>query len=357
MVANTSDELPFTTDKTPEEQFRFDDPLQRTIIGLVFIPICFTGLFGNSLVLLSVLVSRKLHTISNVFVVNLSIADLVVCMSLPSTIAQAFSPLDVRVGPDWLCALNAAVMFACIGVSVSTLASISLIRALIVTRPLAARFSRKMMTLWLTLVWLIPSTVDVLPQLLWGGELFGYDGKYGACMPKTSHPKIDLYKSITFLVSFPLPFLTIVASLVVIIINLKRHSSDLVKGNTKLGKSSKTKSTSKTVPVPVSSVTVAIEDNTTKLRLQRRQVQITKNMMMVVGVFFACIAPFFLIVVIPDTAPALPYLSLITYFNSCVNPIIYAKHPNFREIFLHILNRRWADIPKKSRFLEFFINR
>ena len=125
-----------------EIEFRFNDIIQRSILGVAYIVVILLGLSGNLLVIVSVLLSRKLHTVSNVFVVNLSIADSVTCVNLIHTVVHMFSPFGIQVGPDWLCFLTAGMNLLCIIVSIMTLASISVTRVLVVTRPFAARFSR-----------------------------------------------------------------------------------------------------------------------------------------------------------------------------------------------------------------------
>ena len=124
-----------------EIEFKFNNTIQRSILGSVYIVVIICGLSGNLLVILSVMLSRKLHTVSNVFVVNLSIADSVTCVNL-HTVMHMFSSFGVQVGPDWLCFLTAGMNLLCIIVSIMTLASISVTRVLVVTRPFAARFSR-----------------------------------------------------------------------------------------------------------------------------------------------------------------------------------------------------------------------
>ena len=216
------------------------------------------------------------------------------------------------------------------------------------------------MTLWLTFIWLIPFSVVFGTQALWEDSVLGYSLRYGNCLPKTSHPQTILFNGLTFLIAFPLPFVIIVTSFVIIYNNLKRHSSDLIGKQIETSKRNATRTTQPGVSSPSTTVSVvsqqtvsvAVEDNSTKLRLQRRQVQITKNMMIVVCVFFACIAPYACGVVIPNTAPSLPYLSLLVYFNSCVNPLIYAKHPHFRQVFSFVLRGKWNDIPEKTSLLE-----
>ena len=122
--------------------FKFDDTTQRILVGTFFLPICITGILGNSLVIISVMLSRKLHSRSNAFVVSLSVADLATCIVGPASSAQLFAPLGVQIGPNWLCILVAAINTSSVTISVLTLASISLTRALVVARPLSARFPR-----------------------------------------------------------------------------------------------------------------------------------------------------------------------------------------------------------------------
>ncbi len=122
--------------------FRFNDPLQRLILSTMYVLVGTLGILGNSMAIMAVLFSRKLHTISNVFVVNLSVADLMTSANLFGSIGQLLHPLGVQAGPDWMCVLVAVINYSCPGVSIITLASISLTRALVVTKPfLAARFS------------------------------------------------------------------------------------------------------------------------------------------------------------------------------------------------------------------------
>ncbi len=196
---------------------------------------------------------------------------------------------------------------------------------------------RSLISVWLAFTWLIPITVVVTPHVIWEEKILGYNFKYGSCLPKNAHPATELYNFIVVGVCFPLPFLVILTSFIIIVINMRNHSRDLLKGP------------------GASDVTSAIQDNT-KLRLHRRQVQITKNMMVVVCVFFFMIGLYCLGVVIPDTAPSMPFMSLVLYSSSFVNPFIYAKHPHFREIFGYILKRRWSDIPEKTTFLKLLLD-
>ena len=170
---------------------------------------------------------------------------------------------------------------------------------------------------------MVPFFVECGPQALWEESVFGYSLKFGNCLPKTAHPQIILFNCLIFLIGFLLHFVIIVTSFVVISVLLKRHSSNLIGKQTKTSKKNDTvditqsgvSSPSTTASaVSQSSVSVAVENNSTKLRLQCRHVQITKNMMVVMCVFFACIAPYAGGIVIPNTAPSWQYLSLPHFF-------------------------------------------
>ena len=203
------------------------------------------------------------------------------------------------------------------------------------------------MVSWLLCIWLLTFTIDVGPLFLWEEKIFGYNMKYGICNQRSAHPYISLYNGIVFLIAFPIPFATIVISFIVIFAYLKRHSDNLVKNNTP------------TPRVDASHITTlktaSIQNNATKQRLYRRQVLITKNMLIVVCAFFACIAPYAVGMVIPGSDPTLPYFAILLYSNSAVNPIIYAKHPTFQEIFSFIIRGKFKDIPEKTALLEGFL--
>ncbi len=123
--------------------YRFDDPIQRQSLAIVFIVISFTGLAGNTLVFISIIVCRKLHNLNNVFVANLCIADIATCSLLPVNAVVLWSPItDSPPVTHWLCTASTAVNFMCVAVSVNNLASISVVRLLVVLRPLHTHQSR-----------------------------------------------------------------------------------------------------------------------------------------------------------------------------------------------------------------------
>eukprot|EP00057_Strongylocentrotus_purpuratus_P015063 XP_011669537.1 PREDICTED: kappa-type opioid receptor-like [Strongylocentrotus purpuratus] len=72
--------------------------------------------------------------------------------------------------------------------------------------------------------------------------------------------------------------------------------------------------------------------------IDRKEIEITKNLFMVVCVFMLCFLATIVNFIIPGTSVFTLYGSMISLANSVVNPIIYGlKHPNFQEVFMKII--------------------
>ena len=56
---------------------------ERVFGAIIVIIVSVVGIFGNSMIILSVIISKKLRTSTNAFVVNLGVADLLTCLFLP----------------------------------------------------------------------------------------------------------------------------------------------------------------------------------------------------------------------------------------------------------------------------------
>ena len=115
---------------------RIDDQ-QRIITGICYLIASVLGIIGNSLVIFSVFASKSLRSTNNVFVVNLSVADLLTSICILGSVVVTLSPVDVEYPiPDWLCAAASAGVSTTFGCSVYTLTSIAIIRLDCVIRPM-----------------------------------------------------------------------------------------------------------------------------------------------------------------------------------------------------------------------------
>ena len=75
--------------------------------------------------------------------------------------------------------------------------------------------------------------------------------------------------------------------------------------------------------------------------INQKEIDITKNVFIVVCLFMICFVASSVNLVIPGASLSILYGFMIMMANSVVNPIIYGlKHPNFQEAFKRILCRR-----------------
>ncbi|XP_072041854.1 alpha-1B adrenergic receptor-like [Amphiura filiformis] len=352
-----SDSLNTTMHSSPGgRDFVFDNIPERLTIGIITLIISMVGIFGNSLTIFAVFLSRKLRTITNVFVVNLAVADLLTCMVLPwNAVGVLYPPSDEYPLPDMICKFAALVLYTCAGCSVYTLAAISINRYFLITRQskrYRAFYSRTKMATIVTVVWIWPLLVALVPPLCGLGEL-GFTAKYSSCTHDTSHPLSDYYSMLQAALLFPVPLTIIVVCYVKVFLHLKSHHRNM--------KDQVNREVSENASVSQASLSnrhsVVVYPTPTEKRkqLSRRQVEITKNLFYVVVVFLICILPYGICLMIPPSDPLIPWVATIFLLNSCLNWMIYAtKHPHFKTVYRLILNCQCAKIPEQSAFLRSF---
>ena len=323
-----------------EFEFVFDDYTQRIVVSCLFALISIVGTFGNSLVIAAVLVSRKLRTATNVFVVSLSFADLLTCLFLPWNVVALLSTEGWPTA-DEICATAAVVMFTCVGCSVYTLAAIAINRYVLITQPMStyrAYYTKWKMALMIAITWAIPFFTAMMPVMFGLGEL-GYDTRYSTCTHKTSHPLSDYYSLTQAILIYPIPMVTIVLCYCFLFLHIRRHARNI-------NEQPETSSSSSSKPIR--------RDSTSAKRgISKRQVEISKNLFYVVCAFALCITPYCASLVIPYSEPFVPWAGAVILFNSCVNPLIYStKHPYFRQVMGAILKCRPDAIPEPSDWLR-----
>ncbi|XP_076081371.1 orexin receptor type 2-like [Mytilus galloprovincialis] len=134
------------------------------IVIIIYIITFIVGLTGNVLVCFAVWRNRQMRTVTNMFIVNLSVADLgIIIICLPPT-------LLVDVTETWfmglvMCKLVYFLMTVSISVSVLTLAAIAVERWYAICRPLAFKSTRKRARIMIIVIWLVSGCV-ALPDIL-----------------------------------------------------------------------------------------------------------------------------------------------------------------------------------------------
>ncbi|XP_038053934.1 alpha-1D adrenergic receptor-like [Patiria miniata] len=345
---------------TENPPFEFNDYTQRVIVAIMFLIVILLGTVGNSLVILAVILSKKLRTTTNAFVVNLGVADLSTCLVLPWSVVAMLGTNGLPVG-EWVCSVTAVVQATAIGCSMYTLAFIALQRLLLIKRPMTTYrdiYTPRKIALWLAVAWFIPLLVTLIPPLADVGAV-GYNKKYHLCGFLSDHPRSNDYDFIIAIGLYPLPLITIIVCYILIWKHLHDHAKKVTapESSAKLMTAHMTVVSESVATVNSSQASTSTQGTLCKSQMSRHMTEITKNMFYIVCAFMFSLTPYAICLFYDDSDPFLPYALAILLFNSCVNPLIYAtKHRDFKTVFRCILRRKWEDIPEPSDFLKTLIS-
>ena len=347
--------------------FKFTDYNQRIAVAVMLLIISIVGVIGNTLVLVAVAVSRKLHTSTNAFVVSLATTDFVTCLVMPFQVIAVLSK-EGWLLPSAFCKIIGGITIASTIGSVVTLALIAVNRYVIITterRRYQRIFSRRNITMMILFSWMFPVLTLVLPQALGYGRI-GYTEKYKLCLMDGNHYYAFIYE-------FGAAFIQLACFIVIItcyglIYHFLRKKMFFMR-NSYLrtfahdGNFNKVLPTVKNPSPDLSSSRAtseselnAVSQEGRKIRRKmptKREVQITRNLFYVVCGFFVCIIPYAITISIPNSGKVLVYMGVLVTGSSVINPIIYGfNHPHFRVIFRAFLRCNLANIPEPSTLLR-----
>ncbi|XP_078427243.1 somatostatin receptor type 2-like [Cetorhinus maximus] len=285
--------------------------------GSVFLPfiyfvVCVVGLSGNTLVIYVILRYAKMKTVTNIYILNLAIADELFMVALPFFATQAalahwpFGQAACRV----LMTLDGINQFT----SIFCLTVMSIDRYLAVVHPIKSSKWRKPRLAKLVngAVWFI-SLLVILPIMIYSA-VQTRNGRSSCTItwPSQSPSWYTAFSIYTFALGFFLPLTIICLCYLMIIIKVK--ASGIRVGSSKRKKSEK---------------------------------KVTRMVSIVVAVFVFCWLPFYIFNFLPlavDVKPTLAmkgfyeFVVILSYANSCANPILYAfLSDNFKKSFQNVL--------------------
>ena len=306
---------------------RADDMIRIHLLtcGFCLILLSTIGVLGNGLVIVSVIITKKLHTPTNILVANLAFADLLSCTLYPpyalGTIFMVISESDELPLPFTVTEIIFNVIFTCLLASSLILCSIAFIRWYVITKSI--RGHQGLHT---------PRKVVIISVSIWTFSL--------AMCALVLSPRIGLvriaYDPNNLIIHVPDPSiwfkLWVIAlagiglSSIVIFYGLTlrfvlRHNR-LMRAKYQVD-STKPRRNS--------------HGNIKEIML-RREIKITKNLFLVVCFFIIAWFPFCSSLLFPENRVFYLYSILLCFSNNVVNPIFYGlRHPNFREVFKNIL--------------------
>ncbi|XP_071490273.1 octopamine receptor beta-2R-like [Diadema antillarum] len=335
--------------EAPEEMFQVGF-VHRAVGAAILSVTSIAGITGNGLVIVAVAVSRKLQTITNVFVLSLSVTDLLTCAMLPfqslGLVHPAGWPLD-----HTFCQVVGASVYIFTITSVLTLALIAFNRYYLITRkPADYQWLYKpfRLCLMLAVAWLQSILCLLVPEVL-NIETLGYSSEQHWCSWLSKEDPVGIYESIAFVNIF-LSFLLIIYCYVKIFMRVRQQRRVLAQSGAATVQSAASQSAVCPNPTQEGSHQGHAPSRT---ETRQRDSQINVNLFLVVCAFFLCVMPHSLCVLIPGHEIPSIYTFILMSVNCCINPLIYAqKHPHFKQIFRSLVRCQYDRIPNPSSWIR-----
>ncbi|KAM9472482.1 somatostatin receptor type 5-like isoform 1-T1 [Salvelinus alpinus] len=280
------------------------------ITAVISMTVFMVGLLGNTLAIYVVLRYAKMKTVTNMYLLNLALADELYILGLPFLTTQ--NVLSYWPFGQFLCRVVMTVDSINQFTSTFCLTVMSIDRYLAVVHPIRSVKWRqpKVAKIINGLVWVV-SFVVVLPVTIYSDV----QDRFNSCNMSWPDPQ-ELWSTVfilyTAILGFFGPLLIICLCYLLIIIKVK--SAGARAGLT---------------------------------RRRRSERKVTRMVVIIVVVFVICWLPFFttnivnLVFIIPEnsvTAGVYFFLVIMTYVNSCANPLLYGfLSDNFKQSFRKVL--------------------
>ncbi|XP_053275330.1 melanin-concentrating hormone receptor 1 [Pleuronectes platessa] len=270
------------------------------ILPVIFGIICFLGIFGNCIVMYTIIKKTKCRakqSVPDIFILNVSIVDLLFLLGMPFLIHQLLGNGSWHFGAT-MCTVITAVDSNSQIVSTYILTAMTLDRYLATVHPIRFNYVRTpcVAALVIVIVWGL-SFITIIPVWMYAGLMQLPDGLV-ACALLLPNPITDTYwfTLYQFFLAFAMPLFIIC----LVFFKMLQHMSSSV------------------APLPPRS-----------LRMRTRKV--TRMAVAICLAFFICWAPYYILQLVhlgvqkPTLAFSYAYNIAISmgYANSCINPFLY----------------------------------
>ncbi|XP_040829696.1 somatostatin receptor type 5 [Ochotona curzoniae] len=294
---------------------------RAVLVPVLYLLVCAVGLGGNTLVIYVVLRHAKMVTVTNVYILNLAVADVLLVLGLPFLATQnaisywPFGPVLCRL----VMTLDGVNQFT----SVFCLTVMSMDRYLAVVHPLrAARWRRpRVAKLASAAIWALAVLMS-LPLLAFAEVQEGW-GTCNVSWPEPVRLWGAVFITYTSVLGFFGPLLVISLCYLLIVVRVKA---------------------------------AGVRAGCPRRRRSERRV--TRMVVVVVLVFVGCWLPFFLLNIVnlafplpeePASAGLYVCVVVLSYANSCANPVLYGfLSDNFRRSFRKVLCLRKGHGPEDA---------
>ncbi|GCC18072.1 prolactin-releasing peptide receptor [Chiloscyllium punctatum] len=207
----------------------------KCLFILLYCALVAVACVGNAFLIGSIVVDRKLHTVTNFFIGNLASADLLMCLAcVPPTLSYAFEPRGWLFG-RFLCHLVSLLQSALVYVSVLSLTAIAVDRYVVVAHPVRQRAGRGRCGLVVASIWALalalasPASARVAYVEL---EAAGHDVNVCEEFWRGRETERAAYSCVVMLASYMVPLTAVSVSYCAISAHLRRrHLPGVVEQN------------------------------------------------------------------------------------------------------------------------------
>ncbi|KAL7849960.1 hypothetical protein SRHO_G00193090 [Serrasalmus rhombeus] len=284
------------------------DSDSNKILAVIYLIVFILGLTGNTLVIFVVLRYAKMKTVTNMYILNLAVADELYVLGLP--FQTTHNLLNYWPFGSFLCRVMMCADTVSQFTSTFCLTVMSIDRYMAVVHPIrSAKWRRPSVAKVINcMVWAL-SCILALPVIIYANVQAGHN----TCNINWPEPRTAWSMAFilyTAILGFFCPLLVICISYLLIVVKVK--SAGARAGLAKRRKSER---------------------------------KVTRMVVIIVVVFVLCWLPFFILNIInvfiflPTEMDGVYFLSVIlTYMNSCANPVLYGfLSDNFKQSFQKVL--------------------
>ncbi|XP_042874663.1 substance-K receptor-like isoform X2 [Penaeus japonicus] len=183
-------DLPSNATIPSDETILYDVPTGIVVLLSIFYgSISLVAVVGNALVMWIVATSRKMHSVTNYFIANLALADIIIGLfAIPFQFQAAL--LQRWNLPHFMCAFCPFFQTVSVNVSIFTLTAIAVDRYRAIVHPLSARPSKFRSKVVIASIWLFSTTLAI-PNAIALRVIYVVDAATGKSKPYCSPVNID----------------------------------------------------------------------------------------------------------------------------------------------------------------------